>query len=95
MWYSPFWVTNLVGVPLTYRVERTGGASIGEWQRLEPHATAPVTISDMSMLDLDQFALSRLVLVILLDLPGSNQLVRADTSLYVPLHRVRKYEYPP
>ena len=27
MWYSPFWVTNLVGVALTYRVERTGGVA--------------------------------------------------------------------
>lgn len=93
MWYSPFWVTNLVGVALTYRVERTGGDAIGNWQRLEPHESAPVTITEMSMLDMDQFALSRLVLVILLDLPGSNQIVRADTALYVPLHRVRKYKY--
>ena len=94
MWYSPFWVTNLVGVALTYRVERTGGVAIGEWQRLDPHESAPVSITEMSLLDMDQFALSRLVLVVLLDLPSSNQLIRADTSLYVPLHRVRKYEYP-
>lgn len=93
MWYSPFWVTNLVGVAITYRVERTGGDAIGNWQRLEPHESAPVRISEMSMLDMDQFALSRLVLVVLVDLPGSNQLVRSDTALYVPLHRVRKYEY--
>lgn len=71
-----------------------GGASIGDWQRLEPHSIAPAAISGMSMLDLDQFSLSRIVLVIVLDLPGNNQLTRADTSLYVPLHHVRKYEYP-
>ena len=93
MWYSPFWVTNLVGVALSYRVERSGGDAIGEWQRLDPHESAPVSIAEMSLLDMDQFALSRLVLVVLLDLPAANQQIRADTSLYVPLHRVRKYEY--